>query len=266
MTATSAWKDRVAGRVDRLRTLLLGEAKDIAERVGGDRRYDEGRSRRRRVLLGASWGLFALALVVGTQPWWTGVYTWLGQERMRKESEQSLKAASVAAAPPTHASTASVGPPDPFKGWSVQDVAYWKTLKQRGAFGTLSIPKMGLDITVVKGVGKEDLKIGPGWMTNSSFPGKDGNAVISGHRTTYGAPFRHIDRLRKGDRITLTSPFRVYTYEVMDLKVLRPKEVAVLAYTEDPRLTLTACHPPFSAKYRLVAQARLVGITRRTSK
>ncbi len=81
---------------------------------------------------------------------------------------------------------------------------------------------------------------------------------ISGHRTTYGAPFRRIDELEPGDEIQFYSPYRRYTYVVVERFIVRPDQTEVLASTLEPMLTFTACHPLYSARSRIVVQARLL--------
>jgi LPXTG-site transpeptidase (sortase) family protein len=147
---------------------------------------------------------------------------------------------------------------DEWSGWDDQDRAYWTELEEGGVFGRLVIESIGVDSVVVKGTEREDLQKGPGWIVQTDLPGPTGNVGISGHRTTYGAPFRDIDQLIPGDRLVLYSPFRRYVYEVTGQLVVTPDEVWVVDSTEDPQLTLTACHPPYSAEFRIIVQSRLV--------
>ncbi len=146
--------------------------------------------------------------------------------------------------------------------WMDEDVVYWRGLADGDVFGRLVIDKMDLDAVVVRGVGREDLKLGPGWMPYTDVPAQTGNVGIAGHRTTYGAPFRQLDQLEPGDIIHFYSPFRRYTYEVAEKFTVTPDKVEVVRSTEDPRLTLSACHPPYSARYRLIVQATLVEMQR----
>jgi sortase A len=146
--------------------------------------------------------------------------------------------------------------------WLEDDVAYWGGLENGGVFGRLVIEKMELDQVVVLGSGTEELKKGPGWIKYTNLPGETGNVGISGHRTTYGAPFRRLDELAPGDIIHFYSPYRRYTYEVAEVFTVTPDQVEVMRTTEDPRLTLSACHPPYSARYRLIVQAKLIEMQR----
>lgn len=145
-----------------------------------------------------------------------------------------------------------------FTGWEEQDRAYWESLENGEPFGRLVARAMRLDSVVVKGTTRSDLMKGPGWITWSDLPGATGNFGVSGHRTTYGAPFRRIDRLEKGDTVTFYSPYRVYTYRVKRVFSVTPDRVDVVSSTEKPMLTMTACDPPYSARLRIIAQSELV--------
>jgi LPXTG-site transpeptidase (sortase) family protein len=147
-----------------------------------------------------------------------------------------------------------------FSAWDTTDRLYWEGLTEGGVFARLVIPKMELDTVVVRGTAAGDLRKGPGWIEDTSLPGATGNVGISGHRTTYGAPFGRLGEVAPGDTIDLYSPYRRYRYEVVKSFVVTPDRVDVVAYTEEPMLTLTACHPPFSARQRLIVQARLVDV------
>jgi sortase A len=121
-------------------------------------------------------------------------------------------------------------------------------------------PSIGLDAIVVELWGLDDatnLKRGPGHITGTSYPGQPGNCVISGHRTTYGAPFRHIEQLSGGDEVVLITAEYRYTYEVYEQRIVLPTDLTVLEQTGEPKLTLTACHPWYSAAQRIVVIARL---------
>lgn len=117
---------------------------------------------------------------------------------------------------------------------------------------------------VVEGVSVEDLKRGPGHYPGTAEPGQAGNLGISGHRTTYGAPFYHLDRLREGDTIHVVDRHnRVWVYEFLEQRIVQPTDVWVME--DDPLgtggalLTLTTCHPRLSAAQRMVVFATLVG-------
>jgi sortase A len=116
----------------------------------------------------------------------------------------------------------------------------------------IRIPKIGMDKAVVQGVSLSDLRKGPGHYPSTPLPGEGGNAAIAGHRTTYGAPFNRLDELAPGDDIEVTTLRGTFKYKVSEQKVVKPSQVEVLDPTPEPRLTLTTCHPKYSASSRLV--------------
>lgn len=127
------------------------------------------------------------------------------------------------------------------------------------AVGRIEIPRIGASFVVVSGTGEEELRSGPGVYPQTTFPGVPGTTAIAGHRTTYLAPFRHIDELRPGDTITLTMPYARFTYSVISQRVVEPTDFnAAVAEVGYSRLVLSACTPLFSAAKRLLVYARLV--------
>jgi sortase A len=124
--------------------------------------------------------------------------------------------------------------------------------------GRIVIPHIGASFVVVNGTDTEDLKSGPGIYPETNFPGIGGTTAIAGHRTTYLAPFRHIDSLRDGSRILLNMPYADFTYTVIGQRVVAPTQVEVaVANVGYSRLVLSACTPLFSAEKRLLVFARL---------
>lgn len=116
---------------------------------------------------------------------------------------------------------------------------------------------------VVDGVGVGDLIRGPGHYPDTSLPGDDGNFAVAGHRTTYGAPFLHLDQLADGDEIIVTDRQRQrWTYRVSAQRIVAPSDVSVIAPdplgTGRPTITLTTCHPRFSNRQRLIVFGELV--------
>jgi len=127
------------------------------------------------------------------------------------------------------------------------------------AVARLRIPKVGLDKVVVEGVSTGSLKNGPGHYPGTPLPGQTGNSAIAGHRTTYGAPFYNFDELAENDLIYVTTEQGSFQYRVVETLVVSPDDVWVLDPTTDNRLTLTTCHPRFSARERLIVIAELIG-------
>ncbi len=126
------------------------------------------------------------------------------------------------------------------------------------AVAHIVIPRIGVDKIVVEGVGRNDLRKGPGHYPETPMPGQSGNAAIAGHRTTYGAPFNRIDELQPGDQILITTGQGSFTYEVIGTDIVAPTEVEVVEDKGDDRLTLTSCNPKYSARQRIIVSAALV--------
>jgi sortase A len=128
------------------------------------------------------------------------------------------------------------------------------------AVAELRIPRIGLRAVVVRGTAPDDLREGPGLLDGTPFPGEHGTTAIAGHRTTYGAPFRHLDALRRGDAIALRLPYGSFRYAVEATRIVEPGDLSVLRRVHHDRLVLSACHPLFSAARRIVVLARLVEV------
>lgn len=124
--------------------------------------------------------------------------------------------------------------------------------------GVIEIPRIDVRQVVVEGIGVNDLKKGPGHYPGTAMPGEQGNVVISGHRTTYGAPFYRLNEVGPGDEVMLSTPSNVYTYRVTGTRIVAADDTTVVVRTDDARLSLTTCHPRFSARQRLIVIAELV--------
>lgn len=135
------------------------------------------------------------------------------------------------------------------------------------AVGSIRIPRIGANFVLVYGTGADELEQGPGIYTQSiypgtRFPGLGATTAIAGHRTTFLEPFRHIDALRRGDRILLEMPYAHFIYTVMGHRSVLPADVsAAIRHTGYSRLVLSACTPLFSAAERLLVYARLTKTT-----
>lgn len=124
---------------------------------------------------------------------------------------------------------------------------------------------------VVEGTSVADLKNGPGHIPGTALPGDLGNVVISGHRTTYGAPFARFGDLVAGHVVVLETEKGWFTYTVRKTSIVAPTAVEVtFAVPGDPTakpdkrlLTLTTCHPKYSAKQRLIILAELTAASSR---
>jgi len=123
--------------------------------------------------------------------------------------------------------------------------------------GRLTILSANINHYVVFGVEDDKLEYGPGYIVGTSLPGTGGNFAIAGHRTTYGAPFGNLDRVQLGETIIFQTNTNEYKYKVVDVQIVSPTDNFVLQNFGDDRITLTTCHPKFSAKQRLIVVGQL---------
>ena len=132
---------------------------------------------------------------------------------------------------------------------------------QGEAFAIIRIPsieRLKDGWTVVQGVSRGDLKNGVGHMPSTPLPGQPGNAVLPGHRTTYGAPFHELDELEIGDIIEVETAIGINIYEVRESIIVRPTEIWVTNPRPGSWITLSTCNPKFSSRERLIIFAELV--------
>src|SRR3954470_7206412 len=128
------------------------------------------------------------------------------------------------------------------------------------AIGRIRIPRMGVNLVLVNGTDHETLKKGPGRDGRTFMPGENRLIYIAGHRTTYGAPFSHIDRLKSGDRVTIEVPYGTFIYAVTRHRIVKATDLSVLRSPKHEVVELQACHPRFFASHRYIAYARLVRV------
>jgi sortase A len=132
---------------------------------------------------------------------------------------------------------------------------------ERGqAIGRLRVPRMGVNMILVNGTDHDSLKKGPGRDERTFMPGESRLVYIAGHRTTYLAPFSHIDAIRPGDRITIEVPYGTFIYRATRHRIVKSTDLSVLRSPRHELLELQACHPRFFASHRYIAYARLVRV------
>lgn len=124
--------------------------------------------------------------------------------------------------------------------------------------GRVRMPSIGVSTVFVEGTDGESLRSGPGHYPGTPLPGARGTVAIAGHRTTYGAPFRKLDGLRRGDEVRVQTSYGRFVYEVERTQIVPPTALWVTQRVRYDRLVLTACHPLYSAAQRIVVFARLV--------
>jgi sortase A len=143
---------------------------------------------------------------------------------------------------------------------------YRKDSKRGEAIGRIHVPRMGINMVLVNGTDHDTLKKGPGRDERTFMPGENRLVYIAGHRTTYLAPFSHIDRLRSGDRITIEVPYGTFIYTVTHHRIVNSTDLSVLRSPRHEVVELQACHPRFFASHRYIAYARLLRVEPRGAK
>ena len=143
----------------------------------------------------------------------------------------------------------------------------YRTSSTRGeVIGRLRVPRMGVNMLFVNGTDHDSLKKGPGRDRRTFMPGENRLVYIAGHRTTYLAPFSHIDRLRSGDRITIEVPYGTFIYAVTRHRIVKSTDLSVLRSPHHELVELQACHPRFFASHRYIAYAHLLRVEPRGAK
>lgn len=207
-----------------------------------------------KALISVGVGFF---LFVGWTFWGTGIYTRHQQELLRKEFAAEPKMTPQ----PTEGSK-FFGPDDTFAP------------KAGDGVFELTIPSINVNYVVLEGVDEEELKSGPGHYPDCRagftkplctdgeevWPGEEGRVIISGHRTTYDAPFFDLDELQQGDEIITSTRWGEFVYEVVETRIVSPDSTDIA--NPDPagseaELVLTTCHPVGSASERLVVFAQM---------
>lgn len=254
-----------------------------AETAPGDPVAPAKRSRGRRIALWASWLLIAVGiLIIPAYYGGTCAYTAIQQHGLRAElaaANPEIAATEATLTPQDFqqmeltaekAAVAAAAAADKAAAEAALEAAEAERRAQLDAFraaadayalavvpgkpiGRIVIPKIGVDVVMVEGTGMRFLKIGPGHWDETPWPGQLGNFVVSGHRTTYGAPFFNIDELVPGDEIQVILPYAVAKYTVTRVVIVAPDEVEAVKQLGREQVSLAACHPIYSAKQRIVA-------------
>lgn len=128
------------------------------------------------------------------------------------------------------------------------------------AIGRIDIDSIGVDKVLMNGTDTATLQAGPGRYPQSPLPGLGGTTGIAGHRTTYQAPFRHINEIEDGDEIRIELPYAAFTYAVTKHEIVEPSDVQIVDPVGYEQIVLTACHPVYSAAQRYAVFARRTGV------
>jgi sortase A len=200
-------------------------------------------------------------------PFWSAGYAQVQQSRLDAAYRDNSAAFSAVAAANVDTRSHDVPTAEIVRRLAV---LYGSSLHTGDPVGRLRIPRIDLDRLVqqgARGAASLDpatdrglLRNGPVHYGFTPLPGAGEPFAVAGHRTTYGAPFYKLDRLRRGDSIFLDTPYARFRYEIAKTTVVLPSSVSVLL-DRGYGLVLTTCTPPYSASHRLVVWATLVRAT-----
>jgi sortase A len=137
---------------------------------------------------------------------------------------------------------------------------YRREAKTGQAIGRIVIGRIGLNMVLVNGTDEDSLMKGPGRDERTYMPGQNRLVYIAGHRTTYLAPFSHIDDIRNGDYIRLEMPYATFVYRATHHRIVVATDMSVLRSPRHEQLELQACHPRFFATHRYIVYAKLVAV------
>ncbi|MFY9579013.1 MAG: class E sortase [Gaiellaceae bacterium] len=143
---------------------------------------------------------------------------------------------------------------------AAEALRYRRETHRGEAIGRIRVPRMHLNMVLVDGTDHDTLTQGPGRDLRTFMPGENRLVYIAGHRTTYLAPFSHIDSLRPGDKVTIEVPYGTFVYSVTGHRIVAADDFSVLRSPRHERLELQACHPRFFATHRYIAYAQLMRV------
>jgi sortase A len=204
-------------------------------------------------------GVAVLVWVLVVWRWqdpFTALYTTWKQHQLSQSYDRRAKAYRLPEPSPKTAAARVVS-----AGQIRGEARRYRLASKRGqAVGRLHVPRLGLNMVVVDGTDHDSLMKGPGLDRRSYMPGEGQLVYIAGHRTTYLAPFAHIERMKAGDSVTIEVPYGTFHYRVFTHRIVQADDLAVLHSRGREIVELQACHPRFFASHRYIVYARLTRI------
>jgi len=223
-----------------------------------------GPDTRRRLLRRLSSALLVVGGIILAYPLWSGAYAWVQQDRIEDAYTQEVKEFAPVAEAVSAESDDLPTMREPAAQLERLATAFAERLRPGDPIGRLRIGGIDLRTTILEGVRKPPsldgdndrglLRSAPVHYGLTPLPGQGGPFAVAGHRTTYGAPSMRLGDLRRGDHIVVVTPYARVHYSVAKTTRVRPDDVSVL-YDRGYDLVLTTCHPPYSARQRLVVWA-----------
>ena len=220
------------------------------------------------LMIVAGVGALAWALLVWQ---WEDPFTALYTHFKQRELATAYAKRFEAFRPPAHLTTSLAAE----RRAVAREARRYRLSSHRGeALGRMRIPRLDLNLILVDGTDHESLKRGPGRYAGELqdltgvtgtppadfMPGEGQLVYVAGHRTTYLAPFSHIDRLRTGDPVTIELPYATFEYRISVTRIVSASDLAMLKTHGREVLVLQACHPRFFSSHRYLAYARPVRI------
>lgn len=153
-----------------------------------------------------------------------------------------------------------------YRGSRATDEKYRSVpIPNSNTIGSITIPKLGLNIAIVHGTSDSNLQGEIGHLYGTSLPieGKSVHSVIAGHSALATAElFTHIDRLKKGDEFYITVLNKQYKYTVQSKTVCLPEEDWQYEQIEDDKnfVTLYTCTPYGINDHRLLVKGKLTKV------
>jgi sortase A len=201
-------------------------------------------------------GLLCLGWVVTVWRWndpFTGLFTRWEQRELANEYDDLRSQWQPRGA--TQEATADVR-----QTIATEAARFRSSVRSGQAIGRIVVGRLGLSMILVEGTDSDSLKKGPGRDRRTYMPGENRIVYVAGHRTTYLAPFAHIDDIRDGDSIRLELPYATFVYRAATRRIVAADELWVLRSPRRELLRLQACHPRFFASHRYIVDARLMRV------
>jgi sortase A len=208
------------------------------------------------VVLGVGLGIWAFVVWQWQDPF-TSLYTRWQQHKLKGVYAQVVR--DYRPVPVPHVKTVSVAVER--RILATEAARYRATAKTGAPIGHIDVPRLGLHMLLVNGTDHDSLVKGPGRDERTYMPGQGQLIYIAGHRTTYLAPFAHIDSMRVGDLVTLKMPYATIVYSVTGHVIVDAHDLAVLQSHGREVVALQACHPRFFSSHRYIVWAKPIRVT-----
>jgi len=208
------------------------------------------------IVLGLVVMIYAGVVVLWSDPA-TGLYARWKQHQLAGQLDNVFSNYAAGHAAPRQDGSAQRVAEEERRGVAAAARDLTRTIQDGDPLGRITVPKIGIHPVFLQGTSwAQDLSRGPGHYPETSLPGLGRTSAIAGHRTTFGAWFRHIDSLRAGDSIIVRLPYATFYYRVFGHRIVASDDWSVIRNRGFDALVLSACHPLYSASHRWIVFAR----------